>query len=145
MHIKSARAEAREVAMPENRRKAGFRGPHPNVGAATQFKPGQSGNPGGRPKKSPLADACRELLNNPVPEDPSGRTYAEAIAEQLAERALAGDIRAVREIADRAEGKTRMPMELSGPEGRALELRNMTHEQFIQQINEVFGLDQEQK
>jgi hypothetical protein len=32
------------------------------------------------------------------PNDPKGRTYAEAIAEKLSEKALAGDIRAAQEI-----------------------------------------------
>jgi hypothetical protein len=34
-----------------------------------------------------------------------GRTYAEAIADELARRSLKGDIRAVAELADRAEGR----------------------------------------
>ena len=72
----------------------------------------QSGNPGGRPKAAPLSHACRELLAQPVPEDPEGRTYAEAIAQTLAEKALAGDIRAAQELADRAEGKARQAIEI---------------------------------
>jgi len=54
---------------------------------------------------APLSHACRELLASPLPDDPKGRTYAEAIAEALAHKALAGDIRAAQEIADRAEGR----------------------------------------
>jgi hypothetical protein len=42
---------------------------------------------GGRPKSAPLSHACRELLAAPVPDDPEGRTYAEAIAEKLAQKA----------------------------------------------------------
>jgi hypothetical protein len=98
--------------MPENRDKTGFRGPDPSVGLATQFKPGQSGNPGGRPKKTPIADACRELLNKPAPDDPSGRSYAELIAERLVAKAIAGDIRAAQELADRSEGKARQSIEI---------------------------------
>jgi hypothetical protein len=78
------------------------------MGRLQNLKPwpkGVSGNLGGRPKKTPLADACRELLDKPVPRDRTGRTYAEAIAEKLAKKALAGNIPAAREIADRAEGK----------------------------------------
>jgi hypothetical protein len=40
-----------------------------------------------------------------------GRTYAEAIAQTLAEKALTGDIRAAQEIADRAEGRARQAIE----------------------------------
>ena len=59
-----------------------------------------------------LSQACRELLAAQVPDDPEGRTYAEAIAKRLAEKALAGDIRAAQEIADRAEGKARQSIEI---------------------------------
>ena len=110
------------------------------MGRTQNLKPwpkGISGNPGGRPKKTPLSDACRELLDKPVPRDRSGRSYAEAIAEKLAKKALAGNIPAAREIADRAEGKARQAMEVSGPEGRALELRNMTDEELEKLHKEI--------
>lgn len=98
--------------IPQNRHKTGFRGPSPDVGKATQFKPGNRANPGGRPKMGPLSQACREVLATPVPDDPEGRTYAEAIAKKLAQKALAGDIRAAQELADRAEGKARQSIEI---------------------------------
>jgi hypothetical protein len=34
----------------------------------TPFKPGQTGNPGGRPKKTRLTDAYRALLEDALPE-----------------------------------------------------------------------------
>jgi hypothetical protein len=57
--------------MPENRRKAVAAVPNSE---ATRWKPGQSGNPGGRPKTALLSHACRELLAAPLPNDPQGRT-----------------------------------------------------------------------
>jgi uncharacterized protein DUF5681 len=93
---------------PENRQKTGKQSP----GEATRFQPGQSGNPGGRPKTAPLSQACREILAQPVPDDAKGRTYAEAIAETLAKNALKGDIRAAQELADRSEGKPRQRLEI---------------------------------
>ena len=99
--------------MAENRQKTGFRGPTPDVGRASRWQPGcPSPNPGGRPKKTPLSDACREVLALPVPGDPEGRTYAEKIAGTLAEKAAKGDIRAAQELADRAEGKARQSVEI---------------------------------
>lgn len=99
-------------AMPHNPHKTGFRGPSPDVGKATQFKAGNRANPGGRPKMAPLSQACRELLATPVPGNPEGHTYAQAIAKKLAQKALAGDIRAAQELADRAEGKARQSIEI---------------------------------
>jgi len=98
--------------MPKNKQKTGFRGPSPDVGKPYRWNRGQSGNPGGRPKMALLSHACRELLAALVPEDPEGRTYAESIAKTLAQKALAGDIRAAQEIADRAEGKARRSIEI---------------------------------
>lgn len=47
-----------------------------------------------------------------MPGDAKGRTYAQAIADKLATLALAGDIRAASELADRAEGKARQTMQI---------------------------------
>jgi hypothetical protein len=95
---------------PENRRKTGEA--NLEKGTAFRWKPGESGNPGGRPKRTPLTDACRELLARSIPGDSAGRTYAQKIAEILAEKATQGDIRAVQELADRAEGKPRQSLEV---------------------------------
>ncbi len=95
---------------PENRRKTVAA--NLERGATHRWKPGESGNPGGRPKRTPLTDACREILAQPIPGDPEGRTYAQAIAETLAAKALDGDIRAAQELADRAEGKPRQSLEI---------------------------------
>src|SRR5215469_2579600 len=97
---------------PKNPRKQRFRGLSPNVGKATQFKKGISGNPGGRPKSAPLSEAAREILSKPVPNDPDGRTYAQVIAQVLADKAIAGDLRAAQELADRAEGRSRQSVEI---------------------------------
>jgi hypothetical protein len=98
--------------MPKSFAKTSFRGPSPDVGRATQFKKGQSGNPGGRPKIAPFSQAVRELLVRPVPGDREGRTYAQVIAQVLADNAISGDIRAAQELADRAEGKARQSVEI---------------------------------
>ena len=53
------------------------------------------------------------MLAATVPGDRFGRTFAERIAEMLAYKAVKGDIRAARELADRAEGKPRQAIELA--------------------------------
>ena len=83
--------------MPQNRHKTGFRGPSPEVGKATQFKPGVSGNPGGRPKSKPITDLLRELLE----EDPQ---MARDIAKKLLQLAKKGSLGHFKEMTDRIEG-----------------------------------------
>jgi len=99
----ASRVARESKASPEYRRKTA----EANLarGEAFRWKPGQSGNPGGRPRTAKLSEACRAKLASVVPGDAPGRTFAEAIADELARRALKGDIRAAQELADRAEGR----------------------------------------
>lgn len=55
----------------------------------TRWKPGQSGNPKGRPKAITLSEAYRKELAKVDPSDPQGRTYAEVLAEQMVIKAKA--------------------------------------------------------
>ncbi len=90
-------------------------GGNPNPSPATRFKPGQVGNPNGRPKKRDcISDVLRELLEStelrgkPLPD---GKTAAELLGEELLISALgtknmpAGKVSLIQLILDRAEGK----------------------------------------
>lgn len=77
------------------------------------FQPGQSGNPKGRPKSITMSEAYRRELAKVDPADPQGRTYAEVLAEQIIIKARGGDVRAVREITDRTEGKPKQTVTLT--------------------------------
>jgi hypothetical protein len=68
-----------------------------------QWKKGQSGNPGGRPKK--LTCKLEQLLDKKIPGDKTGKTYAEALIEQMLHRAMKKSDFLIREIFDRVEGK----------------------------------------
>lgn len=73
------------------------------ISPATEFKPGQSGNPNGRPKKLPELDKLlADVLGDPV-ED--GKTAAEAILQALYKASLKGDTRAAEILLNRAYGK----------------------------------------
>jgi Family of unknown function (DUF5681) len=97
--------------MAQNKKKTGFRGPSPDVGKPFRWKKGQSGNPGGRPKSKTLSNAYRNKLEEAVPNDPEGRTWAEFIAEAQVRDAVRGNVQAAREIADRTEGRPRQSIE----------------------------------
>jgi hypothetical protein len=77
---------------------------------ATRFKPGQSGNPGGRPKNL-VTNQLRELLT----ED-----KAQGILEKLIGMAQAGNLQAAQYIIDRLDGKPVQALEHSGPEGKPI-------------------------
>lgn len=70
------------------------------------WKPGQSGNPGGRKKGSvSLTAQYAKLLNAVCDTDEKKRTWGEVIAAEILKRAGTGDVRAASEVADRIEGK----------------------------------------
>jgi hypothetical protein len=96
----------------QNRRNPGTENDGKRLANLKPFPKGVSGNPGGRPKMARLSQACRNVLGQPFPGDPGGRTYAEKIASVLAEKAAEGDIRAAQELADRAEGRARQSIEI---------------------------------
>lgn len=84
------------------------------------YKPGQSGNPAGRPKNT-LTAAYRRMLGQPFPGDAAGRTYAEVIAEAVGAKAARGEERAAKEIEDRVIGKARQHITLAADRRDAIE------------------------
>jgi Family of unknown function (DUF5681) len=90
------------------------RGKPPNH---TQWRPGQSGNPNGRPKKEAcLTTLLKEELERPVTDQNLLKTvgakvgdvtWAQMIAIALIRKAAKGNERAAEIIFDRAEGKVR--------------------------------------
>lgn len=79
------------------------------LGRATRFRPGQSGNPGGRPSRTPYTDAHREVAElqvNDLRILPT-ESVAIAIAKSVAKQALKGSITADAEAANRVEGTPR--------------------------------------
>lgn len=71
-----------------------------------RFKPGESGNPGGRPKIKLMPEAARAVLASEIPGDRHHRTFAEGIAIALATRASRGNVVVASEPADGSEAGT---------------------------------------
>jgi hypothetical protein len=85
-----------EAAMSENNGKVGYKNPP----LATRFKPGQSGNPSGRPKRrKTLHDEVFDVLEEPtrivVGESQVEVSNARAIAKALVGKAVDGNMRAM--------------------------------------------------
>jgi hypothetical protein len=94
---------------------------------ARKWKPGESGNMSGRPKRKPLTDAYAALLDKPIPSDMARQlkldestTYAQVIAMSLVREAVKGKVQAAAEVADRVEGKITQP--ISGADGGAIQI-----------------------
>jgi predicted transcriptional regulator len=104
----------------------------------TQFKPGQSGNPGGRPRTSVLSAAIRRKLAEIDETDPQQRTFGQIIAEKAIDDAINGDARqrneARRFLADRAEGKPHQSVSLS------TDRRDMIEREVDRIVEEAEGL-----
>ena len=66
------------------------------------WKPGQSGNPSGRPREKVFADMLRLALNDT---DADGKRKLRKIAEKLIECSLKGESWALQMIGDRLDGK----------------------------------------
>ena len=68
------------------------------------FKPGQSGNPGGRPKHDVAAEIARAIFEN----------NREAAYQGLGKALVAGNAYVFKELADRAYGKMSEKLKLTG-------------------------------
>lgn len=82
---------------------------------AHQFQPGNNANPSGRRKGTPFTDALHLSISELEKKgDPKSRRKLRVIAEALVEKAMTGDIQAIKEVADRLDGKPVQQQILSG-------------------------------
>jgi hypothetical protein len=101
-----------------------------NLNPENQWKPGQSGNPKGRPRK--VFDWIKEIdtrLLEVDPDDPKGRTFGAIAADQFVYQLKQGSIRGWNEYLDRKHGKPPQSLAIA-------DLRTETREQLIASILE---------
>ena len=92
------------------------------------WKPGESGNPNGRPKKGEAwADVANELLNSKEIDITmkmadgkvkrlsleSDKSFRHAVIVGMIKEAMNGNVQAARELADRTEGKSKERREVT--------------------------------
>src|SRR5271157_809947 len=88
--------------------------PHPNClkNLCPPWQPGESGNPGGRPKKKPISEAYERLVLEEAAKvaglprwarakSLKGLTYADLVAHAMLREAIKGKVPAASEVADR--------------------------------------------
>jgi len=73
---------------------------------AAKWQPGQSGNPGGRPKKKPVTDLYEQILNDPEAID----ELRDAIRKAIRKGSMAMVLQ-LKEMTDRVEGKVVQPID----------------------------------
>jgi hypothetical protein len=73
--------------------------------APYQFKPGQSGNPGGRPRRKPLTNMLIRFLEQIDPKDKQKRQFAQKLIREWYDRAMKKSDLLLIEILNRIEGK----------------------------------------
>lgn len=104
-------------------------------GRAYRWKPGESGNPGGRPRRRPISDCYAERAETALPEEERikrglarGATYGDALAFDQFNAALNGRTEAAREIREAIEGKAGQRMEIRESEKGPVSIR-VTYEE----------------
>src|ERR1700684_3214454 len=89
--------------VPQNRHKI-----DPTTGTATQFKPGNRANPGGRPKKARVTKIYEKIFASAK----NRKEIEQAILETLLSRRMSG-VLLLREAAERIEGKVTQELEVN--------------------------------
>lgn len=90
--------------------------PNPNPSKDTRFKPGQSGNPKGRPVGSrDYRDIYRDALTKIAETNDMSPEELETILEETGlKKALKGDFKFWQDIRDRIHGKPKQAVEIGG-------------------------------
>lgn len=107
----------------------------------TRWKPGQSGNPNGRPKKLPDLDKLMAEVLGPNKE---GRDGMQVIIEALLKKAAKGDVKAAELLLNRGYGKAKQFISMNHEGGVNLVFEQATtqHEGNTGEIYE--GIPEEQ-
>lgn len=90
-----------------------------------KFIKGQSGNPGGRPKREwTWAEELEKAANETEPK--SGKQWRELISKRVIMEAASGNMLATKELMNRLDGMPTQKNEVSGPDGNAIKLNIFT-------------------
>lgn len=88
------------------------------------FQPGVSGNPSGRPRTAKFSEAARQLLAEI--DARTGETNAECLVRHCFKKAMHGSARHLELLLAYVEGRPKQGVELSGPDGGAMQFENMS-------------------
>jgi hypothetical protein len=107
------------------------------------WKPGESGNLSGRPKKRPITERYAYFLEVPLSDRervkrglPKGATYGDAIALGQMKRAIM-NTQAAREIREAIEGRALRGVRIEEIDGGLSESENQTSDDLMRSISEL--------
>jgi hypothetical protein len=122
--------------------------PHPNSvkNLRPPWRPGESGNLSGRPKKKPITEAYERLIAEEsariagLPRWAKAKALkhfsnADLLAIAMFREAIKGKVQAASEVTDRLEGRVRQAIEVSGPDGSPVQIAS-----YRAKLEEVLGI-----
>ena len=102
---------------------------------APRWKPGQSGNPGGKTPFTAITDALKHELMQIMP-GADGKTVGQVLAKRLlliaVETRTQIAIKAIEIILERTEGKVVQRQEISGPQGAPMQFESLGSRQEVE-------------
>jgi len=100
-----------------------------------KFKPGQTGNPKGRPKLPDLKAAMAAVLA----EEKDGMTALDAVLKALRAKATKGDVRAAQELLDRAFGRAKQSIDHTTAGEAIKPTFNVLSSDAVKEINKLYN------
>ena len=107
------------------------------AGKATQWKPGQSGNPDGRPpKRECLTSLLKEEIEKVNPEDTEGRTWKELLVLATMQLALKGNRGALKEVWERVDGKVQQAVAFEDSQAHSVDVEGAA-DRFMLELERI--------
>lgn len=135
MAAKKKQATTAVSKQPKSKRKSTKK----SRGLGTPFKPGQSGNPLGRPKKGEaFTDIIREIGENFTKRTKAGRLlYNQALALKVWEKALIGNRWAVELIYNRVDGLPVNRLQMTGANGGPIDITMLSPQERQERLEKI--------
>ena len=98
---------------PQNRTENRKKHTLPEAARPFMFQPGQSGNPGGRPKRNLLTEVTEELLEEMMSDPKQRMEYKQSLKAKLLAKGVVSAM-TLDKVWERTEGKVAQPVRVSG-------------------------------